>query len=108
MDGSQQGDNRGNNADQHSQSIPRTADQGIIYIHPPKCAINGNCGDDKGDRQVKKPVQNYSLQTLEKILAARMPTMTEIHEDSQVAGRMSKGVEQPAPARTAATVVGMS
>ena len=37
-----------------------------------------------------------------------MPTVTEMAEASHTAGRMSKGAAQPAPARTLATVVGMS
>ena len=53
------------------------------------------------------PLTPY-LQTLENSLAARIPTETEMAEASQTAGRISKGAAHPAPARTAATVVGMS
>lgn len=43
-----------------------------------------------------------------KSVAAQMPTVTEIVDASQTAGKISNGVVHPAAARTLATVVGIN
>ena len=58
-------------------------------------------GDDKGTK-----IHRCLLFRLDRIYAQRRPAETESIEASHTAGRMSKGVEHPAAARSDATVAG--
>lgn len=81
--------------------------QSAVYIHPLSGAIDSHRRQQHRHHQGAE-IHGRLLPAAASSRAMVSPAATESAEESHTAGRMSKGVRQPAAARTEAMVAGSS